>query len=166
MSRSRSYQTLFLRKCIIFPFFVVKLGHFMVTTSFFHLLQTLKLNSKNRKTKKNRVWQYRLLANKGLLSQSVPNRDLKQKRLTTTAVNHQYDGNPRFTNNSFLNICNSEFKKCLPSFLFFSFLLSNCHLNAIKSVIVVLFCAILQNRKVAKRYFNQITTGFVTELSV
>ena len=45
-SFSRSYQT----------FFGIKLGHFIVNKSFFHKLQTLKLNSKIWKTKKNKVW--------------------------------------------------------------------------------------------------------------
>ena len=48
---SRSFQTSFLHKRKIFLFFAVKFGHFIVHT-FFHMLQTLKLNSKNRKTKK------------------------------------------------------------------------------------------------------------------
>ena len=53
-SRSQSYQTYFLRKRRIFPFFATKLGHRRVHT-FFYMLQTLKLNSKNRKTEK---WKF------------------------------------------------------------------------------------------------------------
>ena len=41
-------------------FFAIKLDHFIVDT-FFHTLQTLKLNSKNRKTQTVKVWLDRLL---------------------------------------------------------------------------------------------------------
>ena len=57
-SRSRYYKTLFLCKRIIFLFFALKLGHFILNTSFFHLLLSLKLNSKigkQRKTKLGRI---------------------------------------------------------------------------------------------------------------
>ena len=42
---SQSYQT----------FFAIKLGHF-ISNNLFHMLQTLKPNSENQKTKKNKVW--------------------------------------------------------------------------------------------------------------
>ena len=59
-SRRQSYQTFFLWKRRIFPFFATKLGCFTVNT-FFHMLQTLKLNRENRNTGKMKVWQDRLL---------------------------------------------------------------------------------------------------------
>jgi len=58
---SRSYQTFFLRKQSNSPFFATRLCHFIVNIYFFHLLQTLKLNSPNKKTKKNKACQYRVL---------------------------------------------------------------------------------------------------------
>ena len=54
---SRSYQTLFLRKHIIFPFFVVKLGHSIVNTTFFicYKHSSFRVSENVRKTKFGRI---------------------------------------------------------------------------------------------------------------
>ncbi len=52
---SQSSQIIFLWLHISFQLFSIKLGHFIVA-AFFLILQTLKLNSKNFKMKKIRVW--------------------------------------------------------------------------------------------------------------
>ena len=49
----------FLHKRNILPFFAIKLGHFIVNT-FFHMLQTLMLNSRIRKRKKTKFGSDRL----------------------------------------------------------------------------------------------------------
>ena len=51
-SRSLSYQTLFLRKHIIFPFFAVKLCHFIVNTTFFICYKHSSLTAKIGKWRK------------------------------------------------------------------------------------------------------------------
>ena len=57
--RSRSYQTFFLRKQNFFRFLLLSLA-IVQYIHFFHTLQTLKLNSKNQKTGKMKVWLDRL----------------------------------------------------------------------------------------------------------
>ncbi len=37
------------------PFFIAKLGHFIVN-AFLHMYQTVTINNKNRKPNKNKVW--------------------------------------------------------------------------------------------------------------
>ena len=51
-SRGHSYQTFFYSLTHNFVFFAVKLGHLIEETQFVHMLQTLKLNSKNRQMRK------------------------------------------------------------------------------------------------------------------
>jgi hypothetical protein len=51
---SRSYQTFFLRKHIIFPFFAVKLGHFIVNTFFFTCYKHSSLAAQIGKQKKTK----------------------------------------------------------------------------------------------------------------
>ena len=52
LTRSRSYQTFSLRKRIIFLFFAVKLGHFIVNTSFSHVTNTQALLRKSENKEK------------------------------------------------------------------------------------------------------------------
>ncbi len=57
MQKIISMPLFFLNKeqtATIFQFFLVRLGHFQVY-GFFHVQQTLTLNSKNRETKKCRI---------------------------------------------------------------------------------------------------------------
>ena len=54
LTRSQSYQTFFFVNNFFFHFFAFKLGHIIVNI-FFHVLQALLLNSKNRKTKFGKI---------------------------------------------------------------------------------------------------------------
>ncbi len=61
-------KTFFIHKQTIFPFIAVKLDHFMNTSTYFPLLQTLKFNSENLKARKMRFCKIGTRYNLGLFS--------------------------------------------------------------------------------------------------